>query len=580
MSFENTLFIDLVIAIAAAFAGGLVATTFRLPLLLGYLAAGVIVGPHLVGVVTTVDEVRELAEFGVVLLLFAVGVEISLKDLQKFGRSVIAIGFGQVGLTIAAGAGVGTLLGWTWEQSLILGLVVSLSSTMVVLKALVDRDELRSFHGRLLTGVMLVQDLAFVIMIAVLPALGEGGDFSVRELGEGLLKAFGVMAAMLILGPRLFPSILRRIAIVQQRELFLLSLMTITFGIAVITQEIGLSAAVGAFLAGLALSESDFGHRAMSETVPLRHVFGALFFVSLGMFADPGAVADDPTTLLAIIGAVIGVKFVVGAGITWVTGHMPHIAVMVGLGLVQIGEFSFVLADQAARLGIVGEEFLSVTVMAAVITMALTPAVLTAGSRALDALGRPFPALRPFRTPADEEQARLRGMQSHAVVAGLGRVGSMVASSFHDQGIPFVGVDIDPRVCDRWQAADCDMVIGSSASPEVLDAARVKDARLLVVATGDLAAASVTVERAREMNPALDIVVRAHWQEDGERLRGLGVNEVVWPENEAGLEIIRHSLLRFQGVPREVETIVEELREEAITPRDDDEDEFDRLQGG
>jgi len=577
MSFESTLFIDLVIAIVAAFAGGLLAQALRLPLLLGYLAAGVIVGPHLVGVVTTVDEVRELAEFGVVLLLFAVGVEISLRDLRKFGRSVIAIGVGQVAITIVAGAGVGALLGWSWEQSLILGLVVSLSSTMVVLKALVDRDELRSFHGRLLTGVMLVQDLAFVAMIAVIPALSDGGDFSVRELFEGLLKAFGVMAAMLLLGPRLFPLVLRRIAIVGHQELFLLSLMTITFGVAVITQELGLSAAVGAFLAGLALSESDFGHRAMSETVPLRHVFGALFFVSLGMFADPGAVADDPVTLLAIIGAVIGVKFVIGAGITWFTGHMPHVAVMVGLGLVQIGEFSFVLADQAARLDIVGEEFLSVTVMAAVITMALTPAVLTTGSRALDALGRPFPSLRPYRPISEEEQARLRGMESHAILAGLGRVGSMVAGSFHDQGIPFVGIDIDPRIVDRWQEMDCDMIIGSSSSPDVLAAARVKDARLLVVATGDVAAASVTVERAREMNPALDIVVRAHWQEDGERLKSLGVDEVVWPENEAGLEIIRHSLLRFQGVPREVEQIVEELREEAIATHDAEEDALDDL---
>lgn len=310
----------------------------------------------------------------------------------------------------------------------------------------------------------------------------------------------------------------------------------------------------------------------MSETVPLRHVFGALFFASLGMLADPGSVADEPGSLLAVIGAVIGVKFVITAGLTRIAGYMPHVAFLVGLGVIQIGEFSFVLADQAALHGIVRDDFLSIVVMAAVITMALTPAALAVGSHALDALGRRFPALRPLEALSADGRAVLAGIQDHAVVAGLGRVGTMVAGSFREQNIPFVSIDIDQRNTERWREMEYITINGSSSSPEVLEAAGIRRARLLVAATGDLASASLTAERAREMNPGLDIVARAHWREEAGRLQKIGVDEVVMPENEAGLEIIRHSLLRFQTELGEAERIVEELRDETTATATEDPD--------
>ncbi len=570
MSIEHSLFVDIVIAIVVAFVGGLVAHSLRLPLILGYLASGIIVGPHVIGVITTTDEVQELAEFGVVLLLFAVGVEISFREIRQLGLNVVAIGLGQIVLTVLAGFGVAIGLGWSWEQAVILGFIISLSSTMVVLKTLMDRGELMSLHGRILTALMLIQDLVFVVMIAILPALAEDGGVSASELGFGLLKALAALLIMLAVGPTLLPRLLRRIAGIGQRELFLLSLVAITFTSAALTQEFGLSAAVGAFLAGLALSGSDFGHRALSDTVPLKDVFGALFFVSLGMLADPASLTDSPGTLFAIVGTVVGIKLLVIVGLTRAAGYIPYFAVLVGMGAAQMGEFSFVLAERGASLGILDDDLLSVIVMSAVITMALTPALFAVGTRSLETLGRPFPAFRPYRLDQPQEPAGPTKQRGHAVIAGLGRVGSLVATSFAERGIPFVAIDLDPRVVIRWRTAGHQAVNGSSSSLEVLEAASLNDANLLVIATGDLRAAYLTAEHARKMNPDLDIVVRAHWQEESERLRALGVDEVVLPENEAGLEMVRHSLLRFQTELAETEEAVETLRDSVTTQHEAD----------
>lgn len=565
MSSDTTLFVDIVIAILVAFAGGLVAHFLRLPLIIGYLAAGIIVGPHVIGVIESTEEVKELAEFGVVLLLFAVGVEISFREIRELGSSIVIIGLSQIILTVAAGLGLGFGLGWSWEQSLILGFMISLSSTMVVLKTLMDRGELLSLHGRLLTGVMLIQDLAFVAMIAVVQGLGGEGGVSPQDLGLSLLKALAVLAVMLLVGPRLLPTMLRRMAAIGQRELFLLSLVAITFAAAALTQEFGLSAAVGAFLAGLALSGSDFGYRALAETVPLKDIFGALFFVSLGMLADPGSITDSPVTLFAIVGIVIGVKLLVLAGVIRATGYLPYFAILVGIGAGQMGEFSFVLAERGVSLGIFDEDLLSVIVMSAVLTMALTPALFAIGTRSLETLGRKYATLQPYRFDTASLSEVPSTRHGHAILAGLGRVGSLVATSFADRDIPFVAIELDPRIVTSWRADGYEVINGSCSSPEVLAAAGVQGATLLVITTGDERAAYLTAEHARGINESLDIVVRAHWREEAERLKSVGVDEVVLPENEAGLEIVRHSLLRFQTRLDETEQAVEILRDTVMT---------------
>ena len=280
MHIEGELFTDIVIIFVGAFLGGMVAQTLKLPILLGYLAVGMLIGPHALAVIGNVEEVTALAEFGVILLLFAVGIEVSFRDLRRMGKVVVLGGVAQIVGTSAIGYLIGVhLFGWTTEQAFVFGMVVSLSSTMVVLKTFTDRGELSTVHGRVVTGILLVQDLAFIPMIAILPALSsQGVGLDLADLGLGILKAIVILGLMAALGVKVIPWLLGRVAHLGSREIFILATVAITFATAAITQMVELSAALGAFVAGLVLSESDFGRRVLSEVVPLRDTFAALFF--------------------------------------------------------------------------------------------------------------------------------------------------------------------------------------------------------------------------------------------------------------------------------------------------------------
>ncbi len=562
MNEQTDLFVDIVIIMAVAFGGGLVARALRLPVLLGYLAVGIIIGPNGAEVIQDIDNVNILAEFGVILLLFAVGVEVSFGDLRKLRNVAVGGGALQIAATFALGYLIGRGFGWDGGQSLVFGLIVSLSSTMVVLKLLSDRGELRSLHGRVLTGMLIVQDLAFIPMIAILPAIGGDDGFSMLELGLGVLKAVVLLAITVTLGARLVPMVLERVARFGSREIFLLTIIAITFSAAAATREVGLSAALGAFVAGLVLSESDFGHRALSEIVPLRDVFSALFFVSLGMLADPSVITDDTGTVVAVVAGVIGIKFLVTATLVRGFGYLPHTALVTGLGMGQIGEFSFILATAALSREIVDDNFMAVIVLSAVLTMGLTPLTLAGGTRLIDRLTRRFRFLRPHR-PGDSERSEERGprLRDHVVIAGMGRIGSLVGQSLQEHNVPFIAIDLDPYIAAQSRDRGQYGIHGSSANDIVLNAARIRFAKLLVVATGDPASAYVTVENALRINPKLDIVARVHWREEGERLKALGVTEVVWPEMEAGLEILRHTLNARHTKPKEVDSLVARLRE-------------------
>ena len=561
MQFQGDFFTSIVLIMAVAFGGALVARLLRAPPLFGYLAAGMIIGPFGAQLIDSSDEVSTLAEFGVVLLLFGVGIEVSFRDIQKMRNVVVAGGLAQIMLTGTIGFLVGRGLGWDVGQATVFGMVIALSSTMVALKVLSDRGELRSLHGRVLTGLLVVQDLAFIPMIAILPAM-SGNEFSVAELALGLLKAAVVLSLLGVMGTRIVPWVLRRVAGMGSREVFLLTLVAITFGAALLTKEVGLSAALGAFVAGLVLSESDYGHRALSEILPLRDMFSALFFVSLGMLADPGYLADHPGLVAVVVGTVVVVKLVFTAGIVRGFRYLPHTSLLVALGTVQIGEFSFILAGAAVNERIVGQDFFTMVVVSAVVTMALTPPVYAGGSALLERLARRVRALRPYR-PGDKEHSEERGLRlrDHVVIVGMGRIGTLVAQSLQEHKIPFVSIDLDPGAVARARAKGQHALYGSSTNGEVLKAARIRQARTMALVTGDPATAYVTVERARELNPELDIVARVHWREEGERLQRMGVREVVWPEMEAGLEILRHTMHAHHARRSEVDALVARLRE-------------------
>ena len=407
MSVESGLFFDIIVIFAAAFLGGLIARVLHSPVILGYLVVGLLLGPHALQLVNDVETVRILAEFGVIFLLFAVGIEISFESIRQLGKVVILGGIIQVVATAGLAGLIGILWGWTASQSILLGLVVSLSSTMVVLKSLIDRGELNTLHGRILTGMLLIQDLAFIPMIAMLPALGGQSAAFLPDLGMGLLKAAVVLGLMALLGYKAIPWVLNYVARLGSREVFILAVVAITFATAGITHMAGLSAAMGAFVAGLLLSQSDFGHRAFAEIAPLKDTFSALFFVSLGMLIDPNFVMDNLLLVLGVVALAAFLKFTITAGILRSLGYLPHTALLTGVGLIQVGEFSFILADTATALGIVGQEFFSLAVVSAVLSMAVTPWAIAGASRATGLINRRFGWLRPYRLDDGKSDMRI-----------------------------------------------------------------------------------------------------------------------------------------------------------------------------
>ncbi len=580
--FESHIFIDLVTVVIAAFVGGVVARVLRAPPVLGYLAMGMIIGPYVAGrtgdewlhfaTVADVDTVHKLAEIGVVLLVFAIGIEISLRELVSLGKVIVVGGILQISVTAGLLTPIGLLLGLDVSTAIILGMVGALSSTMVVLKTLTDRGEIHSLHGRLLTGFLLMQDLVFILMIAILPALdGSGGGAGVlREIGIGLIKTVVVIGGVGLLGIKVMPWAMSRITLLGSREVFVLMVMAIVFAISGLTNFVGLSAALGAFVAGLLLSESDIGHWALAEVAPLRDIFAALFFASLGMLTDPIFLVDHYVEVLAIIGAAVAIKFIVTALIVRVAGYLPSTALLAGVGMGQIGEFSFILVAGALTLEVVDQTFHSLIVVSAVLTMAAGPPIISGGTLLVTSLSRRFRVLRPYRIGDPHAEERPRQTFGHVVICGLGRVGSLVAQELRVHNVPFTVVDLDPRTLDEWRTDGYHTVLGSSDRVEVLRAARVPQAGLLVVTTGDPVSVEITAYQALQLQPELDIVARVRARSEGEDLQRMGVQEVVWPEMEAGLEIVRHSLSRYQTPDYEVDRVIYQLRERLsfVVPND------------
>ena len=553
---HSYLFIDLIIIIVAAFFGAIAVRLLRLPTILGYLGVGILVGPHGLGLVREVESVETLAEFGVILLLFAVGVELSLSDLRKIGNRTIAAGVLQIGAMMAVGFGVGRLLGWSGSQTVALGFVLALSSTMVVLKTLSDRGEFQMVHGRILAGFMLLQDLVFVPMIAVLPALSGEGGLDLAGLGVGLGQAIAVLGLILLLGGRVVPWVLTRVANVGSRETFVLAVVTIAFAAAAATNAVGLSAALGAFAAGLVISESDWiGHQALQQIMPLRDIFAALFFASLGAATDPAFVLDNLPTVLLLAAVAIVVKGVVTIGAVKAAGYLPNTALRTGFGNTQIGEFGFILAATAASAGAAGADFLPLVAAATVITMAATPGFFAVGAKLSLALAGRDRRLRPYlpgASGAERASGRLPRYHDHVLLAGYGRVGSLVAQTLSERTIPLIAIDEDPAAVQRAVEAGHHALLGDAANDSVLRAAGIARARVLIIAAPDPVATVVMAQHAVRLHPDLPIIARVGWAEEADRLRKTGVYDLVWPEMEAGVEMVSRAL-RHYGI-RNAET--------------------------
>jgi CPA2 family monovalent cation:H+ antiporter-2 len=371
---------DLLVVLVAAIAGGVLARWLRLPVILGYLAGGVAVGPFGLGLVHDTETIDSLANIGVVLLLFAIGLEFSLKELLKLGKVAIFGGIAQIALTAGVGFALGRAVGLTLVGAVFFGFIIALSSTMVVLKLLMDRGEIDTTHGRIMLGILLVQDLSVVPMMVAMPAIGGEAGALWASLGIALAKAAGFIALMLVLGVWVMPWFLGKVAGQRSRELFLLTVVVVCLAAAFGTYYFGLSAAFGAFAAGLLISQSGFARQAFADILPLRDTFAALFFVSLGMLANLHFIEQNLSTVAIVVVIIIAVKFFICSLITRLFGYGHKTVLMVGTGLIQVGEFSFVLAMMGVGMGLLSERLYSLTIASAIITMLLTPFAMSINS--------------------------------------------------------------------------------------------------------------------------------------------------------------------------------------------------------
>src|SRR5215217_1326333 len=486
---------DIALILVAALLGGIVARRLGLPLILGYIAAGVVVGPNTLGPsVGNVHQIEVLAEIGVALLLFTIGLHFSLRELAPV-RSIALLGTPvQMALTIAFGYGLGRLLlDLGWVESVWLGALISLSSTAVVLKALREQGVLGTLSARVMIGMLIVQDLAIVPLLTVLPVLKDVGE-GLPEMGLALLKATAFIGTMLFLGSRVLPFLLARLAAWGSRELFLVSVVAISLGVGYATYLVGLSFAFGAFVAGMVLAESDYSHQALAEVVPLRDVFAMIFFVSVGLLIDPAFLWQHAGTIVLVVVLVLVVKGLIFGGLARAFGYGNIAPFAVGLGLFQVGEFSFVIARVGIDADAISQETYSIALTTAVLTMALTPFAIRLAPVLYGRWREKSP--RELMSTFDLSDA---GLRDHIVIVGYGRVGTFVARLLHRLGQAFVVVDINPERMDAARDSGFPTVYGDAAAEPVLEAARVEKARLVIVTVPDPVGTQLVVERVRRI---------------------------------------------------------------------------------
>ncbi len=547
---------DIISLTIAAFFCGIIFQRLGQPIILGYIVAGVMLGPNTAGItVANIHEIELLAEIGVALLLFALGLEFSLKDLKPV-KKVALIGTPlQMVLTIALGLGLGRcLLGLSWNESLWLGSLISLSSTMVLLKTLMNQGWMGTLSSKVMIGMLIVQDLAVVPLMILLPQLGDPAA-GLPAIGIAAAKAAVFLLGMVLLGTRLLPMTLKYIARLGSRELFLLAITAIGLGIGYLTYFLGLSFAFGAFVAGMVLSESDYGYQALSDIIPLRDIFGMLFFTSVGMLFSPTFLFThfgEVVLLVAVVGLGKGFIF---AGITRLFHYKNVIPLAVGLGLFQIGEFSFVLAQKGVSCGAIDKEFYSLILTATIFTMILTP-IFSGQTARLYALRKHFYKSEKLETCRLPEE----GLSNHIVIAGGGRIGFQVARAMQQLKRPFVVIEFDHRRFEQLKEARMPAIYGDASQDIVLRSVSLPKAAVFIIATPGLATVKAIIDHIKELAPELDIISRASDKESITALEEMGVGQLVLPEYEASLTLIAMSLLRLGVSPSEALRQAESIR--------------------
>ncbi|ALA60894.1 cation:proton antiporter [Nitrospira moscoviensis] len=563
---DYTVLSNLLVIFAVSIAVVFVFHQFRLPSIAGFLVAGSLIGPHGFHLVSDIGTVQTLAEIGVVLLLFTIGIEFSLVQLASLRRLLFIAAPIQVGGVVLVVWIAAMTAGLAWQQAVFWGFLLSLSSTAIVLKALAASGETDSIHGRATIGILVFQDLAVVPMILLVPILASPNEGAAVSIVLTLAKSAAVVALVVAAAWYAVPKLLEHIVRSRSRELFLLTIIVLCLGIAWLTSLGGLSLALGAFIAGLVISESEYSHQAMAEVLPFRDSFNSLFFVSIGILMDWRVLLQYPLVVTGLLGVILVVKFLTGAGAVLAVAAPPRAAVMAGVALAQVGEFSFILAqvgqENGLLLGAPYQVFLAVSVCSMIITpflMQWSPHL----ARRVEAVQR-VRGWFPTRTTAHvlEAEGRHLRIKDHVIIVGYGLNGRNLARVLGETEIPYIALDLDGDTVRRETQHGVPLYYGDATNPNVLRHVKIEDAKVLVVAISDPFMARRTVQVARGLNPKIHIVVRTRYLRELEELHQLGADDVVPEEFETSIEIFA-LVLRTYNMPQEfVMRKAEQIRRE------------------
>ncbi|HEX6000074.1 MAG TPA: YbaL family putative K(+) efflux transporter [Hyphomicrobiaceae bacterium] len=548
MAHHTPLISTVVVALVLAFILGAIANRLRISPLVGYLLAGVMIGPFTPGFVANQSIANDLAEIGIILLMFGVGLHFTLADLLSVRAIAIPGALAQIGCATLLGLGLGWMLGWPVGGGIVFGLALSVASTVVLLRALQQRRLVETQRGRIAVGWLVMEDFATILALVLLPTLAgvlrdsaASSPFAlILPVLLTLAKVAAFVAVMLIVGKRVIPLIMHYVAHTGSRELFRLAVLAIALGVAFGASELfDVSFALGAFFAGVILSESELSQRAASETLPLRDAFAVLFFVSVGMLVNPAILLNDPIALVATLLIVILGKSVAAFAIVRAFGHANSTALTIAASLAQIGEFSFILAGLGVEVGLLPERGRDLILASAIISILLNPALFALLDRKLARREAAAPSAAPeLEQPPAREPIPHTTLQDHVVLVGHGRVGRIVSGGLKTQQVPILLIESDDGIAGKMEAAGFEVIAGNAADPEVIEAANIAAARCLLVAIPDAFEGGQVVAQARAINPTLPIIARSHSDEETAHLKSLGATKVIMGEEEIALAML------------------------------------------
>ncbi|MDI6643465.1 MAG: cation:proton antiporter [Methanobacteriaceae archaeon] len=532
----------------------------KIPSIVGFLLTGIIAGPSVLGLISATREVEILAEIGIILLLFTIGIEFSLDRFSKMKRSVLIGGSIQVILTFIIFFLIALQWGLSNNESIFIGLLVSLSSTAIVLKILQERGELDSLSGRTAFGILIFQDIAVVPMVLLVPIIAGQSSNIADSLLLLFIEGVGIIILTLVCAKWLIPPLLYQIARLKNRELFLLSVIVICFAVTWLTTSIGLSTALGAFLAGLIISESEYSHQALGNIIPFQDLFTSIFFISIGMLLDVNFFIQNPIIIILVAVILILIKSSIAGLVTGLLGYSFRIMVLTGLLLSQIGEFSFILAVTGLEYNLINGDIYQIFLGVSILTMALTPFIVAAAPKTADTLLKlPIPhKIKSGTYPID--QSRVIYKKDHLIIIGFGINGQNVAKAAQTAQIPYNIIEINPELIKNAKTHETSVIYGDATHEPILKKANIESARVVVVAISDPLGTRKITDIAKKLNPNTYLIVRTRYMQEMDSLYKLGADEVIPEEFETSVEIFSRVLDKYDVSPTDISKYINKIR--------------------